>query len=133
MYHLTKKQVTMVKKQLWIYLLLALTLLLILLFAPQGGKLIPSKTGAGWSKEGAPALFQSFEDSEIYGYSDKCDGDIRCLNCKADIECLSCMNKCYNRYGAFYKKANPRLSAAMLCTDKCNEEAEMGDKKYLKR
>ena len=72
-------------------------------------------------------LLERQEDGTAFGYYDKCGDDRRCRTCKANLGCLECMNKCYNRYGAFYEKDNPSLAGAMLCSSECVVVAQEAD------
>ena len=120
---LTKKQVEAMKKRFWIYIAIAVVALLVLAIAPRG-QLSQNTMDTRVVSIMPSGLFEPSEDGSSYGYKDKCGKDFECRTCKANLTCLSCMNKCYNRYGPFYKKDNPRLAGAMLCNSKCIDVAE---------
>ena len=106
------------KKRLWVYIAIASFALSVLILAPRGQLL--QKTPDSNVNNIMPSGSLELEgDGSRYGYKDKCGKDFECRACKASLTCLDCMNKCYNRYGPFYKKDNPRLAGAMLCNSKC--------------
>ena len=110
------------KKRFLIYALIAIVTLIILSLAPRGR--ISSNSNESIGAILPSGIYEQGEDGSSYGYLDKCGKDIDCRSCKSNLTCLECMNKCYNRYGAFYKKDNPRLAGAMLCNSKCVDVAE---------